>query len=158
MTNQTRNAEYHIRGCAVLFELIVDLDPDIEVVGIWDRGFGNEVANWCKRIKSLRSGPRKTTLLNVFLDISGGHVDCQSVSSDVRIRLRFLNITAPLADHNTELNFVVSLDTTRDLNLAPVGKIARGGLEKEEGFFWHRIVQFLDVLHEIPSDGYDLLP
>ena len=50
-------------------------------------------------------------------------------------------------------------DATGDLNLCSRclrGQVRRGRLEEEEGFFRNRVVEFLDVVEVVATNGDDL--
>ena len=55
--------------------------------------------------------------------------------------------------------FVMGRDAAGDLKLCSRrlrGQVRRGRLEKEEGFFRDRVVEFLDVVEVVATNGDDL--
>lgn len=54
---------------------------------------------------------------------------------------------------------MVGQDAARDLNLCSGclgGQVGRSGLEKEEGFLRNGVVELLDVVEVVATDGDDL--
>lgn len=51
---------------------------------------------------------------------------------------------------------MVGNNALRDLNLASIRKIRCSGLEEEEGLLGYSVVQFLDVVDVVATDGHNL--
>jgi hypothetical protein len=70
----------HELSVVVLPDLAVDGEGEHDVVGIWHRGFRNEVADRAERIEAFRYGPWKAFLLCFVLNVSRCEVDRYDVA------------------------------------------------------------------------------
>lgn len=71
--------EEHKVGRGILFRLAVDLEEELDVVGVGNRGLGDDLAQGQERIKALGNVPRQALPLRLVLAVSGCHVDREQI-------------------------------------------------------------------------------
>src|SRR5690606_3593575 len=80
------------------------------------------------------------------------------VAEDVRKRVDFGNMTCGLADHQSQLSFVIgAMLRIRDANRLPGSNERRGGLHEEDGLFLNLTIRIAlgDVGEIVESDADD---
>jgi hypothetical protein len=71
-----RDAKEHQLGVVVLFELIVNTEPEVGIVRVWDARFSNQFADGKKGIEAFGNAPREAFAFSFILDVAGCYVDC----------------------------------------------------------------------------------
>ena len=117
---------------------------------IFDVFCNNVIRDWQEGIKPLCSSPGKAFLLRFLLEVSRGHVDSDTVSSDgaqCLLHVMFWEVDNRLAHDQAKLNFIVETDAPRTKNWTSVGSEYRGWrFEKKERLFGTDIVELFNVV------------
>lgn len=71
--------EEHEVGGAFLLDDVVDLEEELNVVGVGDGGFLDDVAHGQKGVEALGDGPGETLLLGLVLVVACRHVDGEGI-------------------------------------------------------------------------------
>jgi len=154
------NAEQHQLRVVLLLHLAIDLQVQLHIVRVGDLARRNRSGNRQESVEALRDAPGQALLLGLVLDVAAGHVDGEQVALDAGHPARgviLVDVAERLADHDSELDFVVEVDAARAEDGALFGEEdGGGGLEEEEGLLGALVVELLDVVGVVAANAHNL--
>lgn len=157
VADKVRNGENHIGGAAALPQLVVDLEPQLQVARVRDALFGDELADRTGRVESFGQRPGKTFGLAVVLDVPSRHVQTQSVACHVIHSLGLRDGCAPFANDHPQLHFMVDVvGVDRNQNGGTLRDISRWRLQEDDRCSGNSVLQLFGVLCIVSSDADDL--
>jgi len=154
------NAEQHQLGVILLLHLAIDLQIQLHIVRVGNLARRNRSRDRQESIETLRDTPRQALLLGLVLHVAAGHVDGEQVALDAGHPARgvvLVDVAQRLADHDSELDFVVQVDAAGAEDGAFVGEEdGGGGLEEEEGLLGALVVELFDVVGVVAANAHNL--
>ena len=154
------DAEQHQLRVVLLLHLAIDLQVQLHVVRVGNLAGRNGSGNRQESVEALCNAPGQALLLGLVLDVAAGHVDSEQVALNTGHPARsviLVDVAERLANHDSELDFVVEVDAAR----AKDGAFFReedggGGLEEEEGLLGALVVELLDVVGVVTANAHNL--
>mmetsp|Transcript_76281 Transcript_76281/g.134652 ORF Transcript_76281/g.134652 Transcript_76281/m.134652 type:complete len:216 (-) Transcript_76281:521-1168(-) len=171
VADKVRQRVDHHSTLAALLALSVDIQPQFESPPVCPRGL-ERLGDGQERVIPFGHRPRHALLFGGALLCTGGHINGNTVASDVRLHdfviVRESDILGPCANDNSQLDFVVGLPNHRtgDHHWLPGVCIRRRGFEEDDGLGVlgldvcpdHRVHvrQFTDVVFVVFRHGHAL--
>lgn len=161
----------HQVGRTLLLDLAVDLEPQLNVLGVLDGILGDDLAHGQEGIETLGDVPGQTLLLGLILGVAGRHVNGHGVRYTINkwfwlsfraqshtldslqssLGIVSLEIPDRLADDEGKLDLIVHVNALGSQHRALARKDnGRRGLEEEKGLLGLGVVQLSNVLPTWP--------
>lgn len=109
VTDEIWDGENHLGRAAALPQLVVDLQPQLDVARVGDALFGDEVADGTGGVEGLGQRPGQTFGLALVLDVPRCHVQAQRVPRYVLHCVGLRDGRAPFPDDHPELHLMVEV-------------------------------------------------
>lgn len=106
------DVEEHEVGVILLLDLVIDTQPDEDVMGVCDSVAGDFLTDGEKGVETLCDGPRQTLLFGLILHIARRQVDAEEIAADAVkglgvARRQVLQRRRRLPNHQSQLHFIV---------------------------------------------------
>lgn len=153
------DGEDHLRGAAALSKLIIYFQPQADLPRVRDALFGDELADRTRGVESLGHGPGQTFGLALVLDVSGCHVQAESITRNMLHSGGLRDGRAPFPDHHPQLHFMVQISGVKGhQDRRALSHICSRRLQEQDRLLRNRVFQLFGVIRIVSPNANDLPP